>query len=94
MKGKKYDAAEKHFAKQRASLEAKIKSLESKLHNAQSDALIYKTLYDHKVLENDNLKSYINKLLGYTGLTLKDIALANEKDKRINSLLSLSDMNF
>lgn len=82
-KGKKFDAAEKHFEKKRIKLENEIKSLKTQLDSAHRDTNHYRSLYEITARENEELKEWIERLLEYTELSKEDIKAACEKDKRM-----------
>lgn len=81
-KGKKFDAAEKHFLKKQEVYEKEIKALKariSELNNTVSG------LNDQVVVltaENRQLRAENEKLLEYSKLTPADIRAACEKDKK------------
>ena len=82
-KGKRFDAAEKHFAKERDKYLKCIKSLEQQLENAHNDTRLYRTRSELYERENEELKNWIERLLEYTELSKEDIKAACEKDKRL-----------
>lgn len=83
MKGKKFDAAEKHFEKKRVALEKQIKELREQLENAHRDTRLFRTRLEFCERENEELKQWIERLLEYTELSKEDIKAACEKDKRL-----------
>lgn len=89
MKGKKFDAAEKHFAKKRDEYLKRIKSLEQQLENAHKDTRLYRTQCEFYERENEELKNWIERLLEYTELSKEDIKAACEKDKRLGEAAKL-----
>mgnify|MGYP003288453041 CR=1 FL=1 len=83
MKGKKFDAAEKHFEKKRVAYEKQIKELKEQLERAHRDTNHFRSRAEFYERENDELKHWIERLLEYTELTKEDIKAACEKDKRL-----------
>lgn len=87
-KGKKFTAAEKHFAQKRVELDRKIKHL-SELTNKQAATIASQDETIRKLKdENLRLNDWIERLLEYTELSKEDIKAACEKDKKLNGLLS------
>ena len=95
-KGKKYDAAQKHFEAKRVAIEKEKRYLldrvcELKTENQQIKSEIYALQ-----VENQQLKDWIDRLLEYTELSKEDIAAACEKDKKMKEsadmMLSLFKM--
>ena len=82
-KGKKFDAAEKHFAKERERLNKQIKSLEEQLANAHRDTNLFRSRAEFYERENEELKNWVERLLEYTELSKEDIKQACEKDKNM-----------
>lgn len=80
-KGKKFDAAEKHFAKEREKLNKEIKDLKQQVENAHRDTYHFKAQAEFLERENEELKNWIERLLEYTELSKEDIKAACEKDK-------------
>ena len=87
-KGKKFDAAEKHFEKKRVQYEKRIKDLNQQLENAHRDTRYFRSRYEFLQRENEELKNWIERLLEYTELSQEDIKAACEKDKRAAEALS------
>lgn len=88
-KGKKFDAAEKHFEKKKCEYDRKIKSLTIALKESREETLKYKTLYEDISGENEQLKAWIERLLEYTELSMEDIKQACEKDKRMGETMQM-----
>ena len=80
-KGKKFDAAEKHFAKERERLNKEIKCLKQQVENAHRDTYRFRSQAEFLERENEELKNWIERLLEYTELSKEDIRAACEKDK-------------
>lgn len=87
-RGKKFDAAEKHFEKKRIKYEAEIKSLKSQVENAHRDTRHFRSLYEITARENEELKEWIERLLEYTELSKDDIKAVCEKDKRMGEAMN------
>lgn len=83
MKGKKFNAAEKHFMKKQEQYQKQIKSLETQLENAHRDTRIFRTRAEFLERENEELKNWVERLLEYTELSKEDIKKACEKDKNL-----------
>ncbi|OQB15745.1 MAG: hypothetical protein BWY15_00458 [Firmicutes bacterium ADurb.Bin193] len=89
MKGKKFDAAEKHFEKKRVAMQRAID-----IHRAASAEITRENralkaeLYTLQA-ENQQLKDHIERLLEYTELTEADIKKACEKDKAMVDMLKM-----
>ena len=93
-KGKKFDAAEKHFEKKKCEYEKKIKYLSTELTESREEALEYKRLYESVSGENEQLKAWIERLLEYTELSMEDIKQACEKDKRMGETMKMMSTLF
>lgn len=89
MKGKKYDAAEKHFKKVEDKLHKQIKYLESMFDSAMLNLKATKNELADVRKENEQLRDWIERLLEYTELTKEDIKKACEKDKQLADSLGL-----
>jgi len=81
MKGKNFNAAEKHFEKKRVQLERRIKDLNEQVENAHRAYYDYRFRAELLERENEELKDWVERLLQYTELPLEDIKAACEKDK-------------
>lgn len=87
-KGKKFDAAEKHFEKKRIQYEKCIKELEQQVKNAHKDIYYFRSKFEFLERENEELKNWVERLLEYTELSKEDIRAACEKDKAMAESLS------
>ena len=88
-KGKKFDAAQKHFEGKRIEYEKRIKTLTAWL-NEQNKTISEQKEMIHKLSsENEQLKDWIERLLEYTELSKEDIKEACEKDKKVAQAASL-----
>lgn len=89
-KGKKYEAAEKHFDKKRVEYEKKIKTLTARVSEQNKIIAENQEQISTLVMENQRLNEWVERLLEYTELSKEDIKTACEKDKKIASAASLS----
>ena len=89
MKGKKFNAAEKHFQKKELALRREITALDDLLK--EKNALLRDANDRISSLETENAKQkeWIERLLQYTELSLEDIKEACEKDKAIASTMKM-----
>lgn len=85
-RGKKFNAAEKHFIEKEQRYQKQIKNLEQL--NAAQDLEIARLKVAIKERDNQILlqTDWINRLLEYTELNKEDIKAACEKDKHVNDL--------
>ena len=88
-KGKKFNAAEKHFEKKRQEYENTIKRIDNALKESRAETIKYKTAYENATTENEQLKAWIERLLEYTELSIEDIKEACEKDKRMGEAVKM-----
>lgn len=88
-KGKKFDAAQKHFEGKRVEYEKKIKLLTARLNKQNEIILEMEKQIDNLSSKNQQLKEWIERLLEYTELSKEDIKAACEKDKKIVSGVSM-----
>lgn len=88
-KGKKYEAAEKHFDKKRVEYEKKIKALTARVSEQNKIIAENQEQISTLVMENQRLNEWVERLLEYTELSKEDIKAACEKDKKIASAVSL-----
>lgn len=81
-KGKKFDAAEKHFQKEAASYNRTIKYMREELNSFK--ILNAQLLAENSRLESDNdrLQQWVDRLLEYTELSRADIKAVCEQDKK------------
>lgn len=87
-KGKKFDAAEKHFEKKRIELDKEIKYLQGRVSEQNSIITKQTGTIIELTAENRQLHEWIERLLEYTELSQEDIKTACERDKRICAALS------
>lgn len=89
MKGKKFEAAEKHFYKKETEYRKRINALEEIV--SEKAGLLKEAEERISVLETENsqMKDWIERLLQYTELSKEDVKKACEKDKAIAGLLDL-----
>ena len=88
-KGKKFDAAQKHFEGKKIELEKQIKVLTSRVSEQNKTISEQRGQIDALSSENQQLKEWIERLLEYTELSKEDIKAACEKDKKIASAMSV-----
>lgn len=88
-KGKKFDAAQKHFERKKIELEKQIKILTARVSEQNKIISEQKGQIDALSSENLQLKEWIERLLEYTELSKEDIKAACEKDKKIASAMSV-----
>ena len=88
-KGKKFDAAQKHFEGKKIELEKQIKHLTARVSEQNKVISEQRGQIDALSSENQQLKEWIERLLEYTELSKEDIKAACEKDKKIASAASL-----
>ena len=88
-KGKKIDAAEKHFEKKRVKYEREIRRLTDIV--SEQNKIISKNKQQISALETENaqLKDWVERLLENTELSKEDIKAVCEKDKRLGESLKL-----
>lgn len=89
MKGKKFDAAEKHFLGELAKKSKIIKLQDATILTLHKKAEYFEKQYLEASSENAQLKEWVERLLKYTELEQKDIKRACEKDKELAQILSL-----
>lgn len=81
-KGKKFDAAEKHFKKKEEDYQRRIKYLEGAISQLQADMSRLAGENGELLAENDSLKDWVERLLSYTELSKEDIKKVCEQDKK------------
>lgn len=91
-RGKKFDAAEKHFYKEKCSYERRIKTLSDNLKSTTEKLALTERRLDEAENEITQLKDWVERLLEYTELSREDIKAACEKDKRLAGVASLLTM--
>ena len=94
-KGKKFEAAEKHFQKIKEKYERHLKTLYEEKCSLQDELTQTKNRVHELETEVSQQKDWIERLLKYTELSKEDIAKAcqtdidkNNSKKMINSMLS------
>ena len=88
-KGKKFDAAQKHFEGKKIELEKQIKALTARVSEQNKTISEQRGQIDALSSENQQLKEWIERLLEYTELSKEEIKAACEKDKKIASAMSV-----
>lgn len=92
-KGKKFDAAEKHFKKKEEDYQRRIRNLETTLTQLRANVRLLEGKNSELITENDSLKEWVERLLTYTELSKEDIKAVCEQDKRRQeALVSLAGM--
>ena len=81
-KGKKFDAAEKHFKKKEDVYQHRIRELETTVSQLKIDVKRLETEKGDLLSENNSLKEWVERLLSYTELSKEDIQAACERDKK------------
>ena len=89
MKGKKFNAAEKHFEEKRVKMEKEIKCLREQLDESRKEAQSYKEKADAFESKIGELLDWIERLLEYTELSKEDIKAACERDKHLGNFMGL-----
>ena len=89
MKGKKFDAAEKHFLKKEEVYRKKISALEKEVAEKSKLLADVEEKVQNLESENEQMKDWVDRLLKYTELSQADIKKVCEKDKAIASLLEV-----
>lgn len=96
-KGKKYDAAERHFIEKQTMYEKRIKGLQETLSNKNAELIKVRQERDELHSENARLQDWVERLLQYTELSREDIKTVCEQDKqkgigisRISGLLNFA----
>jgi hypothetical protein len=84
-KGKKFDAAEKHFTEKEIKYQQKIKEQEQTVtHVIKSYGIVTEQNRD-LIEENNQLKQWVSRLLEYTKLSEADIREVCEHDKKLGN---------
>lgn len=82
-KGKKFNAAEKHFEKKRLQLNRIISNLESQLRDACQNNQNLRNRCDELENENSNLKELNQKLLETSKLGLEEVKILIQHEKEM-----------
>lgn len=88
-KGKKFDAAQKHFEGEKIKYQKQIKYLRDEICSQKKTISEQKKEVDSLSSENRQLKDWIERLLEYTELSKEEIKAACEKDIRVANSASL-----
>lgn len=88
-KGKKFDAAQKHFSEKELTYKKQITGYTDRLTQYNREICELKTDNEKLSQENAQMKEWIERLLQYTELSTSDIKQAREKDKAIAGMLGL-----
>ena len=82
MRGKKFDAAEKHFLKKQEIYERKIRYLENQIKELSDKNEEQKDYIDRLELTNKELREMLNQLLEYTKVSEADVKRYVKKKQR------------
>ena len=80
-KGKKFDAAQKHFEGKKIELEKQIKVLTARVSEQNKTISEQKGQIDALSSENQQLKEWIERLLEYTEISKEDLKKIIESEK-------------
>ena len=90
MRGKKFDAAEKHFLKKQEIYERKIRYLENQIKELSDKNEEQKDYIDRLELTNKELREMLNQLLEYTKVSESDVKkICEEKAKAADIMNSM-----
>jgi predicted nuclease with TOPRIM domain len=91
LKGKKFDAAEKHFQEKELKLRREMRQIAERMTEVSS--INSQFAAKNKVLEKENaeIKERYRKLLEYSKLSESDITAALKRDKAVTQLAGLVD---
>lgn len=81
-KGKKFDAAQKHFMDKEAELKKEIRGLQAELYTANRKLSLLSEKLGQVEAENEQLKDHRTRLLQYMDLKESDIKTICQKDKQ------------
>lgn len=87
-RGKKFNAAEKHFKEKEEVYQRKIRHLEEVVSQLQTDMNRLAGENGRLLAENDSLNGWVERLLTYTELSKDDIKAVCEQDKKRGEALS------
>lgn len=88
-KGKKFDAAQKHFEAKRIAIEKEKRYLSDRVCELKAENQQIKAEMDELQAENQQLKDWVDRLLEYTELSKEDIAASCEKDKKMKEIADM-----
>ena len=88
-KGKKFDAAQKHFEGEKVKYQKQIKCLREKITTQEKVISEQKEKIDSLLAENRQFKDWVERLLEYTELSKEEIKAACEKDVELANAASL-----
>lgn len=93
MTGKKFSAAEKHFLEKEIKYRKDIEYKISKINKLEQEISDLRTERNNLSAENLELRDWVERLLTYTELDVRDIKKVCEKEKATaNVMQSLSEM--
>ena len=88
-RGKKFDAAEKHFQKIRLQYEHRLNRLATENANLRRQLSVNTEKLHNIEIENEQLKEWVERLLQYTELSKEDIKIVCQKDKDMASAVNM-----
>lgn len=80
-KGKKFDAAEKHFLEKERKYRAEINKLILELKVAREEAKMWRETYETAKKSIEEYEEMIDKLTKYVGMPKEDVKMACEREK-------------
>jgi predicted RNase H-like nuclease (RuvC/YqgF family) len=86
-KGKKFDAAEKHFREKEIMYSKMINQREDEIKELKDKLVELNSICKNLEKENEILNKENSKLLEYTGLDKKDIKIACKKDVELTKMM-------
>lgn len=89
MKGKKFDAHEKHFKKKEIKLNKEINYLRNRYQEVCKENLDLIIKSEQLIKENIDIKEKYERLLEYSKLSDEEIMGALQRDKSVNQLTAL-----
>lgn len=91
-KGKKFDAAKKHFSELETELRNKYRGIEAHARVLISENEELKKKLSTAEGENEQLRLWVERLLEYTELNKEDIKAACQRDKKAKELVDLVNL--
>lgn len=82
-RGKKFDAAEKHFMEERRKYDALIKYYQERCKQLTDENAQLSVKVSDLEYQNDQLNQWVQRLLHYTEMSLDDVKAACERDESI-----------
>lgn len=91
MKGKKFDAHEKHFKKKEDKLKKEIKYLEDRYQDVCKESLHFELKTEELTEKLIDIKAKYQRLLEYSKLSDAEIIEALKRDKSVNQFVEIFD---